>query len=606
MANKTIIPIAIDDTQFKAFYELFQQFQGKVGELPADFERVNDSATHSHEALAGAMGIMVESMVQAKDHARDLGLYLQQAVEAQKQFRLTTQHGENGLKAMTKHAKELRDTLFGAGKLVLKIGALGFGAVAGGLFGLDKLAQHAVANQRTARGLGLTTGQLRAFQTDFGARYLDESVLESVATARNDLTNRAWMKFALGTSDEQMDRADTGDLAAQLAIKVHDWWASTPQGHHNDAFYQATGFAQSGISLDMARQLGNTDRAELVRAREQYKKDASTLDISNRDTDSLYSFSRQVELAGRSLESYFTRKLADLGPSLGSFITNLEKDAELLLDGILTPSNMEAIKNGIDDFAKYLGSQEFRDSAQKFLEALGTLGKAIMKVAKFIAPDADDHSADYTTSDLYLNPERYHEEEVAPGVKVQVLNKPASKGAPGAPAASATAAGAKVPMAEAAAYFGGLESKYRLPDGLIAATAANESAYNARAISSKGAQGLMQLMPSVSKALGVADPFDWRQNAEGGAKLYRELQDRYQGDIRKEIAAWNWNPSGVDKAVEKYGSNWEQGVPQETRNLIASSLKTMADNKRNVVKVDLSLTNKSGTAVAVSTNAGSM
>lgn len=608
MANKTIIPIAIDDTQFKAFYELFQQFQGKVGELPAEFDRVNDSAAHSHEALAGAMGVMVDSMVQAKDHARDLGLYLKDAVEAQKQFRLTTQHGENGLKSMTKHAKELKDTLFGAGKLMLKIGAIGFGAVAGSLFGLDKLAQHAVANQRNARGLGLTTGQYRAFQTDFGARYLDEGVLESVATARNDLTNRAHLQRALGISGEQIDRADTGDLAAQLAIKVHDWWASTPQGQHNEAFYQATGFAQSGISLDLARQLGNTDRSELVRAREQYGKDAGALDISNRDTDSLYSFSRQVELAGRSLESYFTRKLADLGPSLGSFITNLEKDAEMLLDGILTPSNMEAIKNGIDDFAKYLGSQEFRDSAQKFLEALGTLGKAIMKVASWIAPSDDDHSSDYSTTDLYMHPERYHQEEVAPGVVVPVLNKTQAKtaGGKGAVPASPAAGTGKVPMAEAAEYFGGLESRYRLPEGLIAATAANESSFNPRAVSAKGAQGLMQLMPAVSRALGVGDPFDWRQNAEGGAKLYQELQQRYKGDIRKEIAAWNWNPAGVDRAVGKYGANWEQAAPQETRNLIASILKTMADNKRNVAKVDLTITNKSGTAVAVSTNAGSM
>jgi hypothetical protein len=602
MANKPVLNIEVNDSQFKAFNELFQQFQGKLGELPKEWERVNDSAAHSHDALAGAMGVLVESMVQSKDHARDLGLYLKQAVEAQKQFRLTTQHGANGLKAMTKHAKELKDTLFGAGKLMLKIGALGFGAVAGGLFGLDKLAQHAVANQRTARGLGLTTGQLRAFQTDFGARYLDEGALERANDARSDPAKRAMLKYGLGISDAEMDRMDVGELAAKVALKAHDWWVSTPEGQRNPYVYQASGLADAA-PFESARFHGNTPRDELTRALAQYKEDAKGLDISNRDTDSLYSFSRQVELAGRNLETYFTRKLADLGPSLGSFITNLEKDAEFLLDGILTPSNMEAIKNGIDDFAKYLGSQEFRDSAQKFLESLGTLGKAIMKVARLIVPDEDDHSADYSTTDLYLNPERYHEEEVAPGVKVQVLNKPAGKGSPGR---SAAAAGGKVPMEEAAAYFGGLEAKYRLPEGLIAATAANESSYNPRAISPKGAQGLMQLMPAVSKALGVADPFDWRQNAEGGAKLFGELQDRYKGDIRKEIAAWNWSPAGVDRAVEKYGANWEQAAPQETRNLIASILKTMADNKRNVAKVDLTITNKSGTAVAVSTNAGSM
>lgn len=646
MANKTIIPIAIDDTQFKAFFELFQQFQGKVGELPADWDRVNASAQTSHEALAGAMGVMVESMVQAKDHAHGLAIYLKDASEAQRQFRLATQQGETGLRRMKNEAKELGKELFGVGKFVLKIGAMGFGAIAGSLFGLDKLAQHAVANQRGARGVGLTTGQYRAFQTDFGSRYLDEGVLDSVANARNDLTNRVWMQRALGISGEQMDRANTGDLAAQLAIKVHDWWASTPQGQHNEAFYRATGFAQSGISLDMARQLGNTDRGELLRARDQYNKDSLSLNVSDRNTDALYSFSRQVELAGRNLEGYFTNKLAQLGPSLGTFMTNLEKDAEVLLNGILTPANLNAIEDGISTLARYLGSDQFKADVKGLVDGVGKLGRGIASVLHLFpsdeqgAAEGEDQAPGENAS--WWQKGWYYLKKTAKGSEQDVDDVTTffkdTLGGKAAESYSKIAAGDEsfarkdsvvagwlkkyaemtghnldaggkpsvVDRTKAAQLFGRLEDAKGLPSGILGAIAENESSYDAHAISSKGAQGLMQLMPEVSRALGVTNPYDWIQSAMGGAELYQQLNQRYRGDIRKQLAAWNWSPSALDKDVAAHGDDWESYAPRETQNFIARVLKTMGTSKNGTVKVELTLTNKSGTSVAASTNAGSM
>lgn len=71
-----------------------------------------------------------------------------------------------------------------------------------------------------------------------------------------------------------------------------------------------------------------------------------------------------------------------------------------------------------------------------------------------------------------------------------------------------------------------------------------------------GATGIMQLMPETAESLGVLDSTDPEDNIRGGVKLIAQLLDKYDGDKRKVMAAYNGGESGVDKAVEKYGEQW--------------------------------------------------
>ena len=82
-----------------------------------------------------------------------------------------------------------------------------------------------------------------------------------------------------------------------------------------------------------------------------------------------------------------------------------------------------------------------------------------------------------------------------------------------------------------------------------------ESAFNYRARSRTGALGLMQLMPSTAERFGVLDPFDPRQNIEGGVKYLRWLHDYYHGDLTKVVAAYNAGENAVDRyhGIPPYG-----------------------------------------------------
>ena len=85
-----------------------------------------------------------------------------------------------------------------------------------------------------------------------------------------------------------------------------------------------------------------------------------------------------------------------------------------------------------------------------------------------------------------------------------------------------------------------------LPPEFVASVARIESAFRPNAISTKGAVGIMQLMPATAQALG-ADPHDVRQNIDAGTRLLRDLLIKYDGDVVKALAAYNAGAGAVDR-----------------------------------------------------------
>jgi len=87
--------------------------------------------------------------------------------------------------------------------------------------------------------------------------------------------------------------------------------------------------------------------------------------------------------------------------------------------------------------------------------------------------------------------------------------------------------------------------KEALDSRLVHAVVQVESGYNPRALSNKGAIGLMQLMPATARELGVGDPWDPEQNVRGGTAYLRQMIDMFSGDLELALAAYNAGPNAV-------------------------------------------------------------
>lgn len=168
-----------------------------------------------------------------------------------------------------------------------------------------------------------------------------------------------------------------------------------------------------------------------------------------------------------------------------------------------------------------------------------------------------------TLTRLYLSeaPNNYVDVPVDDIISIEKLELPE----PAVPAPSPNVSSPRAPVADLNEVIGAASSRNNIDPDLVRSLIRAESGFNPKAISPKGAQGLMQLMPQTAAQLGVEDPLDPGANVEGGTRYLKTLLGLYNNDLIKALAAYNAGP----QRVTQY-----RGVPpySETRTYVARVL----------------------------------
>jgi soluble lytic murein transglycosylase-like protein len=192
----------------------------------------------------------------------------------------------------------------------------------------------------------------------------------------------------------------------------------------------------------------------------------------------------------------------------------------------------------------------------------------------FLTPDGssfvDVPTAEIVEIDKNVGPAPGTETTAPPAVAPPGISTPLPTASP-APAAQRVAAPApasvsvQTPAAsvDLSQTVNAAGERYRLDPDFINSVIRAESGFKVHAVSPKGAQGLMQLMPQTASKLGVPNAFDPQANVDGGTRYLRELLEKYNFDLIKALAAYNAGPQRVDQY---------HGVPpyRETRHYVAS------------------------------------
>ena len=582
----SVLQIDVDDSKFQRFKALFDQYQAALDRIPAGWRNINQATGTTVDQFGKVAAALLAQNQLIHDTNK----------EAEKQTR-AVEATDRAMTSLARSTREVAHNIYTATTSLLKWGTITTAASGllglGGLWGIDRLGLIAGGALRSSSGLGVSSGEQQAFEINYG-RYVDAGqTLQRVASAKSDLSQQAWFA-ALGIND--VDRKNPAQLAAEAVQRAHDLWG---QGDHSQQFAQANGILQF-FSMDEWRRIGGTSQADLNASRGAFGTDAARLAVDPVTQRAWQNLTIALDRAGTAIENTLVKRLEPLtGP-----LEHLSDQFSHLVDTVLArPELGQLIKDvgdGFDTFARYIGTQKFKDDVVSLVSGIGDFAIAVENAVKMFVrwfgpvtrPDATLISSIggglLASGDAGLAPGSdfgffQRPQLVGTGLGGYILVTPGTAlggggGLYGSSIDVQPSVWDRLKSGWGSAVGGGdfadIERRHQLPGGLLDQIYALETSRGRDLSTSKaGAQGYFQIMPGTGAEFGLKDPWNLSESAEVAAKILDAYTSQFGGDVEKGAAAYNAGPGRVRQAVERANAanlpaSWKNYLPDETQRYV--------------------------------------
>jgi hypothetical protein len=384
VANKPIVTIGVDSSEFDRFTKAFEDYQAKLEEMPAAWERVNTAMGEGSEAgkaLASGALTAREAIALAGAQAAIVAEALRDAVKAQEELGDKSHATNKKMGELGKTVKGLAGDIAGVGRWVLRLGAgaltgLGIGGILGGL-GIGELANAAYNRSRTATGYGLTPGQLASFNVN-AQPFLTPAALQGAASAQLSYQSAPYLQM-LGIDFRRAQSMNAADLAFEmLRGAAKNWNDAQRQGLPPGSSPLVKAYEALGGNLEDVRRAANAGPGALSAAQGAYRRDIGSLGFDASTAAAWTRFKIQLDRAGLQIESVFIRRLAPLVPEF----TQLSKDVINAIAGFVESKDfgklISAMKEGLQNFVHWIEGPEPR----RLWAGLTLIAGEIMAVAE--------------------------------------------------------------------------------------------------------------------------------------------------------------------------------------------------------------------------------
>ena len=360
---KSLFEVEVKDEAFKRFLELFDQYRTDLKDMGADWSVQGDAIG----AITSGLQQMTAALVAQRRLEREQDEARRKPREDEKALYEIEKRRRDEIHKMWVDSVGIAKTITGVTIDLFKwvgIGGVLSGLMgAGGLWGLDRLAESATDQRRAALGYGISTAQKSALDIDYG-KYVDvDPALEAIASAKAQPGGGGW--FArLGINDWQNKNA--ADLLVEITRRGRDLYKQTNGSQPLLDAYGATHF----ISMDRLRGLAGVKDAELYGPggiESQYRGDVRDLERGDDTSRAMQDFARQARRAGLEIENAFiillapvASELKDLSKEVTKFITDFAASHDM-------KALIEDVVHGLEQFVTYLASPQFKTDITTFM-----------------------------------------------------------------------------------------------------------------------------------------------------------------------------------------------------------------------------------------------